>query len=442
MTFAATADVGRFDEAVEWFAARFPVTQELLEALGEYAGARAWTIAAVTHLDSVLAAHEVITNAIESGQELSRTVEQLRDALSAYGFSGHRLETIVLTNSANAYSAGRWQQLNDPDLLEVRPYRQFDGIGDFRQTDTCRLRDGTTLPATDSWWLTNWPPLHHRCRSTVRSLASWEVDEDVPDEKLTAPIDTEPTAPGFGLTPDIELPWRPDLAKYPPELREAVQRKRPPTRGANMTVGPDAKARSREVFGRELSRNDALDLIGLDDVDHGEISTFGSRVIVRGMRSGVNIEREFYRDAEGRLTAKKAAFFVPRASQGVGLARPILLRQMAAYEAAGVKRVTMDAAEVGRYVWLRAGYVPRSDAQISRIKAAFAEYLTANGWSNGASVAQSLSLHEIARFEDENGRQLGKEFLLGRSNPERVIGLEADVGGEEWAKIREYYERQ
>lgn len=170
MGFAATANVERFDEAVAWFSNRFPVTEALMSALGEYAGARAWTIAAVAHLDAVLAAHTVLTNAIEAGTPLRETVAALRVALAGYGFSGARLETIVITNTQTAYNAGRFQQLSDPDLVRVRPFRQFDGIGDFRQTDTCRHRDETTLPADDSWWSTNWPPLHHRCRSTVRFL--------------------------------------------------------------------------------------------------------------------------------------------------------------------------------------------------------------------------------------------------------------------------------
>lgn len=221
MTFAATADVEHFDEAVAWFALRFPVTDELLAELGVYAGERAWTISAVTHLDAVLAAHEILTNAIETGAVIEETMVALGAALEPYGFSGHRLETIIRTNSSLAYNAGRYQQLIDPDLLAVRPFRQFDGIGDFRQTEICNERDGVTLPALDPWWLANWPPLHFMCRSQVRSLAAWEA-EDADADMRVVPI-LPPTAEaqnGFGLAPDVAAPWQPELSTYPPELAE------------------------------------------------------------------------------------------------------------------------------------------------------------------------------------------------------------------------------
>ena len=225
MTFAVTAEVGAFAEAVEWFGERFPVTEELLEELGEFAGSRAWTIAAVSQLNAVLAAHKVLSDAIELGTKLEDVKANLAEALEAYGFSGHRLESIARTNVQLAYNAGRYKQLTDPDLVAVRPYRQFDGIADFRQSDICQARDGTTLRADDPWWLTNWPPLHHNCRSTVRSLAEWET-EDIPLEKLFAPDEAEGTRGGFGMAPDVAVPWQPDQDAFPPDFADLYAQKR------------------------------------------------------------------------------------------------------------------------------------------------------------------------------------------------------------------------
>lgn len=224
MAFAATADVDRFEEAIAWFSARFPLTAEILETLGVYAGERAWTIAAVAHLDAILSAHAIITNAIERGTVLREVVEQLGDALSEYRFGRARLETIVLTNIQSAYNAGRYQQLSDPDLIALRPYRQVDGIGDERQTEYCRAIDGLTLPATDPWWETHWFPAHFRCRTTVRSIRQREYDR-VPEERRQIPIGVEP-ADGFGMAPDVGEPWQPDPASYPPALWSSFEEHR------------------------------------------------------------------------------------------------------------------------------------------------------------------------------------------------------------------------
>ena len=215
----ATAEVGSFEEAIDWFRARFPVTEELLAALGEYAGERAWTIAAVTSLEAVREVHQLLAESIELSRPLRETVDLLQERLSAYGFAGHRLETIALTNTASAYNAGRYRQLSDPILISARPWRQFDGIEDSRQSDTCQERNEVTLHANDPWWLTNWPPLHHRCRSQVRSLSAREV-EGLEISQLQVPHGIATPSEGFGLTPDIALAWRPDLHRYPPDLRD------------------------------------------------------------------------------------------------------------------------------------------------------------------------------------------------------------------------------
>lgn len=254
-TFDATAEVGRFDEAVDWFSQRFPVTEDLREQLGEFAGSSAWTIASVTQLDAVMAAHQVLTEAIETGEKLEKTVERLSGALEAYGFSGHRLRTIARNNVQAAYSAGRYVQLSDPDLIALRPYRQVDGIADFRQSDICRALDGTTLLASNPWWLTHWPPYHHGgCRTQIRSLAEWET-EDVPIEKMFPPADGDGPAEGFGLTPDVAVPWQPKLHRYPDELANTFVDKQQAERERELE---EQERLEREAAEREQRKRDAF----------------------------------------------------------------------------------------------------------------------------------------------------------------------------------------
>lgn len=303
--FDTTAEVERFDEAVEWFADRFPVTEQLRDALGQYAGARAWTIAGVTQLDAVMAAHELLGKAIEKGWSTDHTVEELKRVLSAYSFTGNRLGGIVRTNVQLAYNAGRYQQMSDPDLMELRPYRQLDGIDDFRQSDICRSRDGITLPAKDPFWLTCWPPLHHGgCRTVVRSLAKWELD-DVPESKLSLPPNLPKVSPGFGLAPDVGMPWRPDLSKYPTRLsnayrdKEADAARKAREKAAKLRAAKEAKRRAAEEAER-IAQEKAAKL------ESERLEKERQDAAEKARKESERIARE-YRLAEEKRRAKEAA---------------------------------------------------------------------------------------------------------------------------------------
>lgn len=221
MAFAATADPARFDEAIAWFRDRFPLTDSMRAAFSKYAGERAWWVAGVGQLDVLLDVFQGLERAIANGQTLDDWKKEFGPKLArAWGRENpFRVETIYRTNVHKAYNAGRWRQLQSPALKRSRPYRFFDAILDGRTSDICNARDGTLLPADDPFWLQNVPPLHHRCRSTIRALTEREAQR----KGGAKPPDPEGPPPDgtFGAPPEVDVPWRPDLTKYPPELREA-----------------------------------------------------------------------------------------------------------------------------------------------------------------------------------------------------------------------------
>lgn len=220
--FKATAEPSAFEEAVRWFRERFPITEALLDVLKAYAEARAWTIAEVAQLDMVLEAHQVILRGLEESWDMKRTGKELRKVLT--NFSEARCETIARTNIQKANMAGRWEQLNDPDITDVFPYRKVDAILDGRTSDVCRGYDGITLPYNDPWWLTHWPPYHHRCRTLVRTATEDEY-ADVPADKRVANYEKQPSG-DFGKAPVADKPWEPELTKYPPRLAGIFEDKR------------------------------------------------------------------------------------------------------------------------------------------------------------------------------------------------------------------------
>lgn len=219
-SFDVTAEPAAFDEAAEWFRKRQTVSRDQLESINEWAQARAFWISEAMCLSLVDEARQTIDRGIVEGWDRKRLGREISKRFAE--FSDSRCETIARTNVQRAYTAGRWQQLEDPDVVAVFPFRVYDAIVDFRTTDTCRERDGTTLPWNDQWWLKNYPPLHHRCRAMVRT-----ADED--DYEATPPEKRQPNTiheirDGFGAAPVIDQPWRPQLGDYPPDLAAEYQR--------------------------------------------------------------------------------------------------------------------------------------------------------------------------------------------------------------------------
>ena len=236
-----------FEEAVAWLRARVPVTDDQFRALDARARRKAFAVAGVAQLDLV---NDVLTEldaAVRDGATLAdfkaAVGARLRAAWGgAVARPGHRLETIYRTNVQLAYGAGRWAQLTDPDQLAARPAWVFDAVLDSRTSAPCRARDGVTLPASDAWWRTNFPPMHHRCRSGVRSLPP----EGAAARGFTVNPPSGGAADGFGLTPDA-AEWAPDPGDYPGALWRIFVKKVPDAEREAAILPPEQLPKDRRV---------------------------------------------------------------------------------------------------------------------------------------------------------------------------------------------------
>lgn len=227
--WSVSADPLRFEEAIAWFQGRVPLLKAEWSQLTEEARRRAFTAAGVALLDRMAELHASLLRALEEGTPLD---EWRREALGILGQGWNRghLETIFRNNIQAAYSAGRWDQLQDPAVRRSHPYLMYDAVLDDRTTEICRARDGVVRPADDPWWQDNWPPLHHNCRSGVRALTAAEAQR----RGISPNPPSIPPQEGFGLSPAAEewvdgyakgqrqaaaLPWNPAFAGEPPDWR-------------------------------------------------------------------------------------------------------------------------------------------------------------------------------------------------------------------------------
>lgn len=220
MTIPVTADPQQ-TRALEWFKKRVPMLEGEFKALEAKSRRKAFSVAGVAQLDMV---HEIQTSleaAIKNGTSLSEWKAQVSERMTrAWAGTvqrpGFRLETIYRTNMQVAYSAGRYAAMTTPAVLEVRPIWVFDAVLDIRTTDGCKRLNGIARRWDDSFWDTNYPPRHHRCRSGVRAIRSSSEETEIPKNLKTDD--------GFGLRPDAEE-WQPDPTKYIPELQTSFIRK-------------------------------------------------------------------------------------------------------------------------------------------------------------------------------------------------------------------------
>lgn len=231
MAWTILTDEAAFAAALAALRKRVPITDEAFRALLTANHERSFTIANVNSLDLVTQVWEALQAAVQGEIEFRDFKKTIgKQLLEAWGVpskkvASHRLATTFRNGVQQSFNHGRWQQLEDPDLKELRPYRMFDSIRDGRTTKVCKDCNGTILEADDPWWNSHVPPLHHACRSHVRSLrASVAKRKGI----TTSPTPSKPQK-GFGDRPSGAAPSvadvTPDLSQYPAELARIYRRK-------------------------------------------------------------------------------------------------------------------------------------------------------------------------------------------------------------------------
>lgn len=121
------------------------------------------------------------------------------------GSRNWRSEVIYSTNIRASYAAGRWEQLTDPEQMQVMPYLTYKH-GDSRVPRLEHLAwDGLTLPADDPWWKAHYPPNGWGCKCRVygSTLREYQAAREAGLGKApSSPID-----PATGEPAGIDKGW-------------------------------------------------------------------------------------------------------------------------------------------------------------------------------------------------------------------------------------------
>lgn len=213
-----------FEEAVDYFKERVPVTPEQFSRLARQYRGLAFTVSGYTSAQILNRFYEEILAALEDGNTLSEFRANMNEFLKNEGYEGLeplQADNIFRTNIQTAYNVGHYEQMTDPDMLQLRPYWVYRTVGDEHVRDSHAAMDGKVYPADDPIWDTWFPPNGFRCRCTVSSLSERQVRER--DLKVeTAPPAYASPDPSFATNP-AKVRFEPDFTGYPETLTKAYQ---------------------------------------------------------------------------------------------------------------------------------------------------------------------------------------------------------------------------
>lgn len=215
-----------FAEAIDWFTRQAPwisgSSWAYMEALAAQKGDEISSAAVLSVLDDTWGE---LDRSVRDGLPYSDFVRNLAERLEQQWWTvdSPRMRLIHQNNVGSALMAGRFAQMEDPDVLADRPVWVFDAIADFRTSEICEQRNGVTLPASDAWWLANRPLLHHHCRSSIIAIPLDEVEDFGGYTPQSAIAALDPAAEGWGAPASWET-WKPKPEDYHAPLADEYAR--------------------------------------------------------------------------------------------------------------------------------------------------------------------------------------------------------------------------
>jgi len=170
-----------FAQQQEFFKGKLDIPTRKWDDLWKDQHAKGFMVAGAYKADLLADFRTAVDKAVTKGTTLEAFRKDFDNIVAKHGWSYNgsrnwRSEIIYSTNVRQAYNAGRWAQLTDPEQLEVLPYLTYKH-GDSRHPRPHHLAwDGTTLPAADPWWDTHYPQNGWGCKCRVYGSTKKEYE--------------------------------------------------------------------------------------------------------------------------------------------------------------------------------------------------------------------------------------------------------------------------
>lgn len=204
-----------FEEAVEYFKGRIPVSADVFYSIAEQYRGLAFTVSGYTKAQILKRFYDEILAALEDGNTLSEFRSRMNAFLQDEGYEGLdplQADLIFRTNIQTAYNAGHYEQMTDPTVMKLRPYWQYDAVLDSHTRPSHLAMDGKVFPADHPVWDIWFPPNGFRCRCTVRTLSKRQVE--------ARGLTVEDKFPA--IAPDPHFGTNPAKVKFEPDLNRQL----------------------------------------------------------------------------------------------------------------------------------------------------------------------------------------------------------------------------
>lgn len=170
-----------FTEAIEAFRAREILTPEEFDEIRDRFREGGFTAARLASERLRARAKAAIQRALEGGSTIADTIADIQadELLLGYTPSSHDyLDTVVRTNVASTYGAGRYRAMRQPEVIRLRPYWQYLSAGDSKVRPAHAALHGRVWEAEDEAASHYFTPLGYRCRCTMISRSRREIERN------------------------------------------------------------------------------------------------------------------------------------------------------------------------------------------------------------------------------------------------------------------------
>jgi Phage Mu protein F like protein len=205
----------QFQEQIDFFKGKLNLPSERWSDVWQSAHDRAFMVAGAQKADLLNDLRLAVDKSIQ-GAGIEAFRKDFWAAVDRSGWTGWtgqgtaageawRTRVIYQTNMATSYAAGRWQQLNDPDLLKVRPYWKYihsDSAKHPRLMHKAWGDSGLTLRHDDPFWATHFPPNGWGCLCRVTAVRA-----PGPGDATSPPDGWDAIDPKTGAPVGIDKGW-------------------------------------------------------------------------------------------------------------------------------------------------------------------------------------------------------------------------------------------
>lgn len=183
-----------FQEAIDFFRRKVNLPTETWTDIWQGMHGRAFVVAGAMKSDLLTDLRAATDKAIADGTTLEEFRKDFDPIVQKHGWAykggrGWRTRVIYDTNTRQAHNAGRWKQIQDPDIQKARPYLEYRH-GDSLNPRPLHLSwDGKVLRADDPWWETHYPQNGWGCKCKVFTRAKEDLEKLGKTGPDTAPDD-------------------------------------------------------------------------------------------------------------------------------------------------------------------------------------------------------------------------------------------------------------